>query len=218
MLLPIILALFGCKLNKDVIKENHKHSNESKDNKTFSENLKELKIPENFSLQEIVIGDKNAENLIIIYSSFTCKHCCEFHLNELQKLKKLLNNKKTKIYLRNYIDDQGAFEAGLLTRVLGNDSTEDIEKITYSIFKQQSAWLKSSDPQKFLKNIFVSLGYKIEDIDTALVNKKIPAGLMKSQQTAMHNFKINSVPAFIINKKVHQGNLSTTEILEKIKK
>ena len=222
MLLPIFCTLIGCKLNKNVEQENKSKivsSITKKDNKTFSENLKELKIPEIFNLQEVVIGDENAKNTIIVYSSFTCKHCCKFHLNELQKIKKLLvNTKKAKIYLRNYIDDQGAFDAGLFTRVLGGDSSEKIEQITSHVFAQQEKWLDSKEPQVFLKNVFVSSGYKIEDINAALLDKTVPAGLMKAQQTAMHKFHITSVPAFVINNKVYQGILSSEEILEKINK
>jgi protein-disulfide isomerase len=183
--------------------------------KTFSESLRQLDIPERFRLSDIVIGDPQASSTVIIYSSFTCKHCCQFHLKEWPKFKqKCVDTGKVKVIFRHYLDDQGALDSAILVRCLYKDTS--IEKFYAAIFSHQAEWLKSSEPQKFLKKIFIDLGYNQAKIDSCLSSKTIPAGLMLEQKRAMHELRIPSVPTFVINGKTHIGILTAEELAKKI--
>ena len=75
--------------------------------------------------------------------------------------------------------------------------------------------------RSFLKQIFVKAGYDSKVIANYLDTnnpeyKKVSAGLMKEQQRAMHVLQISSVPAFVLDGRVHQGILTSDEIVEKL--
>ena len=292
----VVCFLFCCLSvwARDIQESKHQFVDE---NKSFSENLKNLDIPDSFKLEEIVIGDENAPHTLIIYSSFSCNHCCKFHKEELPKLKKqYVDPGKLKIILRNYIDDLGALEAAILMRVFYNKSKDAsaLYKIIFDaqkdwmesknpreflkqtfiragydskdaialykiIFDAQKDWMKSKNPREFLKQTFIRAGYDSKDAialykiifdaqkdwmksknpreflkqtfiragyDSKVVAnyldtnnseyKKISAGLMKEQQRAMHSLQISSVPAFVLDGRVHQGILTSEEIVEKL--
>lgn len=180
---------------------------------SFAENLAKLKFPEKFQLSEIVIGQENAPLTVIMYSSFTCNHCCTFHEKELPKFKKrYIDTGKVKVYLRCYLDDLGAFEAATLTRCLCKKSPANVTAAYHAIFSKQKEWMESEDPREFLKEIFKTQGYKKKDIDACLENRSIQAGLMKEQQRAMHEFNVISMPAFIVNGKTHQGEITCEKL------
>lgn len=191
------------------------------ESKSFSENLKNLRIPDEFKLKEIVIGKKTAPHTVIVYSSFSCSHCRKFHMEEFPKLKKYYIDKGlVKVILRNYIDDLGALEAAILMRIFYAKS-KDAVTLYKKIFKKQQEWLNSKNPRKFLKQIFVKAGYDSKEVDNYLDTnnkeyKRVSAGLMKEQQRAMHMLQISSVPAFVLDDRVHQGILTCEEIVEKL--
>ncbi|GHT90640.1 hypothetical protein FACS1894122_01430 [Alphaproteobacteria bacterium] len=180
---------------------------------SLSEKLEKLKFPEEFQLPEVVIGRESAPITVIIYSSFTCNHCRVFHQVELPKFKKrYVDTGKVKIYLRCYLDDMAAFEAATLTRGLGKDSLSKITAAYDAIFLKQQEWSESEDQPEFLKKIFEAKGYSRKDIDACLENLKIKAGLMKEQQRAMHEFNVISMPAFIVNGNIHQGEITCEKL------
>ncbi len=81
--------------------------------------------------------------------------------------------------------------------------------------------MSSKNPREFLKQIFVKAGYDSKEVDNYLDTnnkeyKRVSAGLMKEQQRAMHMLQISSVPAFVLDDRVHQGILTCEEIVEKL--
>lgn len=222
----IVLGLlcFGCcvwanddsqKLKSSVVDEN----------KSFSENLKNIQIPDSLKLQDIVIGKEDAPHTLVIYSSFTCNHCLKFHKEDFPILKtNYIDTGKVKVILRNYIDDLGALEAAILMRIY-YEKSKDALKLYKILFDAQKEWMKSPKPREFLKKIFVKAGYDDKEVGQYLDSnnadyKRISAGLMKEQQRAMHTLNIASVPAFVFNNsnKAHQGILSWSEIVDKLTK
>ena len=188
---------------------------------SFSENLKKLKIPDSYSLEEIVVGDKRAPHTVIVYLSFSCHLCRKFFQEELPKLrKKYIDSKKLKLILRNYLDDLASLEAAALMRIFSKNSKQAII-FHKKIFNVQKTWRSSQNPRKFLTQLFATSKCTQKSI-LKLLNpknkryKKALAGLMKEQQRAMHELHISSAPAFVINGKVHQGTLTCEEIAEKL--
>ncbi|MDR2794230.1 MAG: DsbA family protein [Holosporaceae bacterium] len=182
---------------------------------SFAANLAKLQFPDEFKLKEVVLGQDNAPVTLVMYTSFTCPHCRIFHLEEFPKFKKLyIDTGKVKMYLRCYLDDLGALESATLTRCLGGQSIDKITSIYHAIFSQQQKWMKSEDPQGFLKKIFISQKYSPHDIDKCIENHRTQAGLMKEQQRAIHELKLASMPAFIVNGKTHQGMITCKKLAD----
>ena len=184
-----------------------------KNDESFAAKLAKLHIPVEFELEEVVLGNKNAPHTIIIYTSFTCLHCRKFHLKEFRKLrKKYIETGKAKVYLRSYLDDQGALEAAILVRCLGGHSCRKIDGLYQQIFEKQESWMASQDPVQFIRKLFIDLKHSKRKIEECLGDMKISAGLMKEQQRATLKFKISLVPAFIVDGKIYHGFLTCEEI------
>jgi protein-disulfide isomerase len=180
---------------------------------SFQEKLKKMVIPDDLKLQEVIIGNENAPNTVIIYSSFTCSHCGIFHKNEFSKFKeKYVDTGKAKVYQRNYVDDPGALEAATLVRYFGGSSNEKVVELIHKVFAKQKEWLESKDPRKFLIDMFVEFGYDRKEVEAHVADTKVSAGLMKEQQRAMNELKVSLIPSFIVNGKLHQGKLDSEEI------
>ncbi|MDR1982223.1 MAG: DsbA family protein [Holosporaceae bacterium] len=191
---------------------------EMNSNESFIKNLNEMHFPDNVTLKEIVIGDKNAPNTLIVYASFTCIHCREFFSEVYPEFEKqYINTGKGKIYLRIYLDSHATLESAALVRCFGGDSRDKISKLYRTIYTELEKWMQAQDPKLFLKDIFKNLGYSNDEIDGCLADDKISAGLMKEHQRAIREFQISLIPAFIINGKIHQGKLSFQELDKKLK-
>lgn len=193
-------------------------SNEIVTNDDFSYHLKEMQFPKETSLNEIIIGDKNAPTNVIIYSSYTCLHCRTFHKTQLPKfIKKYVDTKKAKIIFRSYVDDPASFEATKLVRFLCQDNALEFLKMSQKIFDNLDNWMNAKEPKKFLRNLFV--GYEInnkkitkemikealkENIKKSshkemLKSTKIAAGIMKEMQRALFKYNIYFIPSFIVS-------------------
>lgn len=221
----IILGLVSCdrsvKFQKKEISEKVEKTEQKieekdsdKEDGTFYGSLIKLNIPDEFKLKDIVIGNEQAPQTLVIYSSFTCNHCHEFHTELFEKFKKnYIDTGKVKIILRQYLDDVGALEAAILVRCLCKNNANAVLDAYHQIFENQKEWMHSKEPQKFLKNLFVKQGYSADSVEQCLVDKKIPAGLMKEQQRAMQQLHIFSVPVFINeNGKMHIGKITYEEL------
>jgi protein-disulfide isomerase len=110
------------------------------------------------------------------------------------------------------VDDPGAMEATTLVRCLGENSDDIILDLQDKIYSKQNEWMSSKNPKKKLRSMFKDFGYDEKKIEGCLADKKIQAGVMNDQKTMMHELGIHTVPAFIVNGKVHQGKLSADEI------
>jgi protein-disulfide isomerase len=197
-----------------VASKNNPRLNDNRE-ESFQESLAKLSIPDSYKLKEVIIGHKNAPHSVVVYLSFSCCHCRDFFRDEFLKIrKKYADTGIIKIYLKNYLDDLGALEAAVLVRCFGGELLKKVLELSGKVFDKQKEWLSSKDPREFLKNIFRAYGKS--KVDSCSKNEKISAGLMKEQQRA-HELKIMSVPAFVIDGKIHQGNL-TCEKLEEILK
>jgi protein-disulfide isomerase len=184
---------------------------------SFDENIRKLDILKARKLSEVILGNKNALRKITIYSSFTCLHCRQFHRDEFPEFKKkYVDTGRVQVCLKNYPDDKGSLQAATLLRCLGGASRQKIEMLTQKIFDKQEEWMHSSDPEQFLKNIFIDCGYKNNQIIGCLKNSSISAGLIKDKQYAMIERGINLLPAFDFGGSIHQGILTCKQLAEKL--
>ncbi|MDR0968084.1 MAG: DsbA family protein, partial [Holosporaceae bacterium] len=215
-ILKLSIALIALVFStQSVFGDNQPSQSSSQREEFFLEKLKKMEIPDELALTEVVIGDKNAPNTVIAYSSFSCSHCSVFHLKEFPKFKeKYVDTGKAKVYLRSYIDDPASLEAATLIRYFGGESNEKIAELTHKVFAKQKEWLTSKNPRKFLRDMFAEFGYDEKEIEKHIADTKIGAGLMKEQKRASEELKISLIPSFVVNGKTHQGKLSSDEIAE----
>lgn len=189
---------------------------------SFEKKIKELNIPDKYNLDDIVIGDKNAPHLLIVYTSFSCAVCKKFHDVELPKLiAKYVKKGQLKIYLRAYLDDQAALDSAVLMRAFYDAKSKDPLKPYKIIFDNQLAWRKSDNPRYFLRQVFIDAGYDTKKIDKHLDlegtdYKRLAAGLMKAMQQAIL-LGVETAPSFIVDGKICIGSLTADEIAKMAK-
>ena len=181
---------------------------------TFFEHLNKMDIPDKFQLEEVTIGNENAKTHLIVYSSFTCPHCREFHTNVLPEFKKkYVDTGKVKISFRCYLDDQGALEAAQIVRCLCRPLDEYM-RLYHKVYEKQVEWLKSKQPHDYLVGIFVNLGFPEKKVKACLKKSDIGAGLMLEQKRAMREFGLFSMPAFLVNGEVrHVGYITYDQLV-----
>ncbi len=187
---------------------------ENDDDDTFFSRLIKLDIPEKFRLKEIVVGNPNAPKKLIIYFSYTCPHCREFHIKEFPQFKqKYVDTGKIKVEFRNYIDDQGAYESAQIIRCTCKDSVDIYEKLSEMVLQKQKEWLHSDDPANFLIKIFSDGGIDENETRACLKRTDVGAGLMLEQKRAMNDLQLISMPSFMNDKgEKHEGAITCDKL------
>lgn len=183
---------------------------------SFGARLAKMKIPEQFRLKEVVVGDPKAEKTLIVYFSYTCPHCREFHLKEFPRFKReYIDKGRIKVVFRNYLDDQGAYEAAQVVRCVCKNDVGEYCRLSESIITRQKKWLSSDEPAKFLVKIFNEAGVSENQIKACLKRTDIGAGLMLEQKRAMWELGLDSMPAFINDKgEKHIGSITYEELVK----
>ena len=132
--------------------------------KSFADNTKALN-------DLIVLGANEAPVKIKIFSSLTCPHCADFHLNVVPEIKeKYIDSGKVQLIFIDFPLDQSALNASKLLHCL-----EQKKQITFldNIYENQSQWTSGSDLNEVnnnLKEIVKILG--INSTPTIIINEK----------------------------------------------
>lgn len=154
---------------------------------------------------ELAVGDNNAPVTIYEFASLTCPHCANFHNNMYPELKKqLIDTGKAKYVMVDFPLDNIAFMGAIIGRCSGNLYYNVIDWL----YKNQQAWLSSSDPVAYLQQGAKFFGIDDTKFQTCLQNKSIQDSIFAKYQQAQEEYGVNSTPSFVINgKKIRVGSL-----------
>ena len=126
--------------------------------KSYSDNI-------NLQSNLVVLGSDKATVKIKIFSSLTCPHCANFHINVVSKIKKkYIETEKVQLIFIDFPLDQVAFNASKLLHCL--DKKKQITFLDI-IYKTQNKWTNGSninDINNNLKKKLVKLKAKILEI------------------------------------------------------
>ena len=167
----------------------------------------------------IVIGSDNADVKIKIFSSLTCPHCANFHINVVPKIKeKYVKSGKVQMIFIDFPLDQAAFNASKLLHCLNNK-----KKIAYLdiIYENQEKWASGSSLEeinKKLKKIVESLGISSDKFNKCLNDEIIGNKILANRIDGQRKYSINSTPTIIINEKKLEDSVSFKNISKKIEK
>ena len=134
----------------------------------------------------ISIGSHDAIVKIKIFSSLTCPHCADFHMNVVSKIKEnYLESGKVQLIFIDFPLDQAAFNASKLLHCL-----DQKKQITFldTIYENQDEWTAGSNINEInnnLKKIVKNLGISSAEFDKCLndevVSDKILNGRINGQ-------------------------------------
>ena len=180
--------------------------------KSFADNTKALN-------DLIVLGANEAPVKIKIFSSLTCPHCADFHLNVVPEIKeKYIDSGKVQLIFIDFPLDQIALNASKLLHCL-----EQKKQITFldNIYENQSQWASGSDLNEVnnnLKEIVKILGINSTEFDKCLNNEVIEDKILSDRINGHQKYSINSTPTIIINEKKLKGSATFENIKKKIEK
>jgi len=180
--------------------------------KSYSDNI-------NLQSNLVVLGSDKAPVKIKIFSSLTCPHCANFHINVVSEIKKkYIETKKVQLIFIDFPLDQVAFNASKLLHCLDKK-----KQITFldTIYETQNKWTRGSSINginKNLKKIVKNLGISSARFDKCLINEVISDKILSGRIDASQKYSINSTPTIIINEKKLEGSASFKNIKKKIEK
>ena len=167
----------------------------------------------------VVLGPDKAPVKIKIFSSLTCPHCANFHINIVPKIKKkYIEMGKVQLIFIDFPLDQVAFNASKLLHCL--DKTKQIVFLD-TVYETQNSWTSGSSINEVnnnLKKIVKDLGISSAQFDKCLIDEIISDKILNGRIDASKKYSINSTPTIIINEKKLEGSVSFKNIKEKIEK
>ena len=180
--------------------------------KVYADNSKPLN-------NKITIGPPDAAVKVKVFSSLTCPHCADFHINVVPKIKKeYVNSGKVQLIFIDFPLDQAAFNASKLLHCLDQKKQMDFLDI---IYQTQNKWTNGSnlnDINENLKKIVENLGISSSQFDTCLVDEGISNKILSERIDANHKYVIESTPTIVINEKKLEGSATFKNIKKKIEK
>ena len=168
---------------------------------------------------KITIGPSDAAVKVKVFSSLTCPHCADFHINVVPKIKKeYVNSGKVQLIFIDFPLDQAAFNASKLLHCLDQKKQMDFLDI---IYQTQNKWTNGSnlnDINENLKKIVENLGISSSQFDKCLVDEGISDKILSERIDANHKYVIESTPTIVINEKKLEGSATFKNIKKKIEK
>ena len=168
---------------------------------------------------KITIGPSDAAVKVKVFSSLTCPHCANFHINVVPKIKKeYVNSGKVQLIFIDFPLDQAAFNASKLLHCLDQKKQMDFLDI---IYQTQNKWTNGSnlnDINENLKKIVENLGISSSQFDKCLVDEGISNKILSERIDANHKYVIESTPTIVINEKKLEGSATFKNIKKKIEK
>ena len=156
----------------------------------------------NKNLRLISIGENDAPVIIKIYSSYTCSHCANFHINVVSKIKeKYVKTGKVKIVFMDFPLDLAALSASKMLRCVEKKKQMLVMDL---IYKNQKEWVVGSTIDEInnnLKKILTTSGIKPNKIDKCFIDENIEDIVLKIRIEGHKKYSINSTPTIIINEK-----------------
>ena len=167
----------------------------------------------------VVIGSFDAAVKIKIYSSLTCPHCANFHINVVPEIKKeYVESGKVQLIFIDFPLDQAGFNASKLLHCLDQKNQMTFLDI---IYETQNKWVSGTninDINDNLKKIVKNLGISSAKFDKCLIDEVISDKILNGRIDANQKYSINSTPTIVINEKKLEGSVSFKNIKKKIEK
>ncbi|MDC0059499.1 DsbA family protein [Pelagibacteraceae bacterium] len=167
----------------------------------------------------IVLGNDEAPIKIKIFSSLTCPHCANFHVNVVPKIKeKYVDTDKVQLIFIDFPLDQSAFNASKLLHCL--DKKKQILFLN-KIYESQNQWTSGANVGEInnnLKEIVKILGISSIKFDECINNEIISNKILEGRIDGQKKYSIDSTPTIIINEKKLEGSVSFKNIKKNIEK
>lgn len=155
-------------------------------------------------LEDIVMGDPAAPNVIVEYASMTCPHCANFYTNVFPEVKeKYIDTGKAKFVFREFPLDGLAVAASMLARCAGDDR---FYPMVDALFETQETWaVPGEDGKEKLLLIAKQAGFSQDSFDKCLADKELFDKIVAVRKKAHEEYGVDATPSFFVNGKRLKG-------------
>lgn len=170
---------------------------------------------EHYSGLEVSIGKPHAPLTIIMYYSLTCPHCHEFQEKVLPEIKtEFIDKGLVRFIYRDFPTDPLALKATKLAWCMGKDQYLTIAK---KLLATQDDWApidpaKVKGAEKALSKIAKEMAISDEDYRKCLSNQNVEDTILRTSFEAQKAHQITAAPAFLVNGKVFNEDMSVKAI------
>ena len=167
---------------------------------SLEEKLKELS---KVTKDDILIGNRDAKNVMIEYFSPTCFGCRSFAKNIFPQIKKYYIDKGKLLYIkRGLVFSKQDFDALILARCRGD--VEDYLNFVNLLLEEQGMWAYKKNFVEILTNIGIIGGIPAEQYASCLANEGIKKVIFNNHQTCRkyYPYKPMATPTVILNGKI----------------
>lgn len=150
--------------------------------------------------------------VVQVFSSLTCPHCADFHLNVLPKLlKKYVSNGKMLIKHMDFPLDLPGLKAAQIQKCLPLETQKSYLDEIYTMQPQWTTAKTLKELESNIEKITSKLGLQGKDFQDCLKNKKNEDAVLQSRIKAQSKYEIEATPTLIINEKKFKGSTKELE-------
>ena len=168
---------------------------------------------------KIVMGTDDALVKIKIFSSLTCPHCANFHIEVIPQIKKnYVDTGKVQLIFIDFPLDLAAFNASKLLHCL--DEKKQISFLD-TLYENQKDWVSGKNIEEInnnLINIVDSMGITKTQFNKCLNNEMIEDKILIGRIDGHKKYSIDSTPTIVINEVKFEGVVNFKNIKKKIDK
>lgn len=172
--------------------------------------IKPVKVTFKVDDNDMVLGNKKSNVIVVEYFSPTCPHCAYYHQTIFPELKKkYIDTNKIAYVVREFIATKQDLDAAILARCKGDiNSFIQFHNI---ILQQQDKWAYSNKYRELLTDIGQLGGVPPEEYKQCLNSDKITETLIANTNFVAKAPKFIGTPSFFVNG-VQTGNYSIDSI------
>ena len=178
---------------------------------SFALEAQEAGVEADLSLvQEMTLGNPDADVTVIEYASFTCPHCKSFHEGPLKQLKaNYIDTDKVNFVYREVYFDRFGLWAGMVARCGGPVRYFGLTDLIYA---QQAEWTRGEPAAVVanLRRIGKTGGLTDAQLDACLADADKAQALVATWEKNQAADDVRSTPTFVINGTKH-SNMSYSE-------
>ncbi|MFV9874537.1 MAG: DsbA family protein [Rickettsia conorii subsp. raoultii] len=160
--------------------------------------IKPVKVTFKVDDNDIVLGNKKSNVIVVEYFSPTCPHCAYYHQTIFPELKKkYIDTNKIAYVVREFIATKQDLDAAILARCKGD--TNSFTQLHNIILIQQDKWAYSNKYRELLTDIGQLGGISPEEYKQCLNNDKITEILIANTNLVAKAPKFIGTPSFFVN-------------------
>jgi protein-disulfide isomerase len=162
---------------------------------------------------DFVMGNPDAQTVIIEYASLTCPHCARFHADTLPKIKaQYIDTGLVKFIYRDFPLDRVALQAAQVARCMPAERFFGFLDVLY---RQQDQWAAGRDANAMverIKQLGAVAGLSRERATACIEDQAMQLKIVGAAQAGERDYKINATPTLVINGKRHTGSVAFEEV------